>query len=108
MRYIVTGDEYFFFLSLFVLSSFQVKFSMYLQYTRAMGWAYTIVAFVIYFIQNVAFIGQNLWLSAWTNDAMVYNSSDYPIWLRDQRLGVFGALGVAQGSLWFCFVVCVI
>lgn len=79
----------------------QVKFSMYLQYTRAMGWAYTIVAFVIYFIQNVAFIGQNLWLSAWTNDAMVYNSSDYPIWLRDQRLGVFGALGIAQGILVF-------
>lgn len=78
---------------------------MYLQYIRAMGWATTILAFVIYFIQNVAFIGQNLWLSDWTNDGKRYNSSDYPVWLRDTRLGVFGALGVAQGSSWFILFV---
>lgn len=101
------GDEYFF-LSLFVPSYIQVKLSMYTQYIRAMGWGYTIVAFVIYFVQNVAFIGQNLWLSDWTNDAKVYNSSEYPSSLRDERLGVFGALGVAQGSLWFCLFPCVI
>lgn len=80
---------------------------MYLQYIRAMGWVYTIMAFIIYFIQNVAFIGQNLWLSDWTNDAKRYNSSEYPTWLRDTRLGVFGALGIAQGSSWFwLFVLC--
>uniref|UniRef100_H3DGG8 ATP-binding cassette, sub-family C (CFTR/MRP), member 2 n=1 Tax=Tetraodon nigroviridis TaxID=99883 RepID=H3DGG8_TETNG len=79
----------------------QVKLSMYLGYIRAMGWTYTIVAFVIYFIQNVAVIGQNLWLSEWTNDAMLYNSSEYPAWLRDTRLGVFGALGIAQGIFVF-------
>lgn len=78
---------------------------MYLQYIRAMGWVYTIMAFVIYFIQNVAFIGQNLWLSDWTSDSMLYNSSEYPAWLRDTRLGVFGALGIAQGSSRFCLFV---
>lgn len=78
---------------------------MYLQYIRAMGWVYTIMAFVTYFIQNVAFIGQNLWLSEWTNDAMLYNSSEYPAWLRDTRLGVFGALGIAQGSSLLCLYV---
>lgn len=71
---------------------------MYLQYIRAMGWGYTIMAFIVYFIQNVAVVGQNLWLSDWTNDATEYNNTEYPAWLRDTRVGVFGALGVAQGS----------
>lgn len=71
---------------------------MYVQYLRAMGWGYTVMAFTVYFIQNVAFIGQNLWLSDWTNDAVVYNNTEYPAWKRDTRIGVFGALGVAQGN----------
>lgn len=78
---------------------------MYLQYIRAMGWGYTVMVFIVYFIQNVAFIGQNLWLSDWTNDATIYtNGTEYPTSLRDTRVGVFGALGVAQGSLQFGLV----
>lgn len=76
---------------------------MYLQYLRAMGWGYSIMAFVVYFIQNVAFIGQNLWLSDWTNDATRYNNTAYPSSVRDTRVGVFGALGVAQGMSLVCF-----
>lgn len=56
----------------------------------------------VYFIQNIAFIGQNLWLSDWTNDAIKYpNGSSYPAHIRDMRVGVFGALGVAQGIYTF-------
>lgn len=65
---------------------------------RAMGWGYTAVVVVIYFIQNIAFIGQNVWLSDWTNDAIDYHNITYPNWKRDTRIGVFGALGVAQGN----------
>ncbi|XP_076867780.1 ATP-binding cassette sub-family C member 2 isoform X4 [Brachyhypopomus gauderio] len=80
----------------------QVKFSVYLQYLRAMGWDYATMFVVVYFIQNVAFIGQNLWLSDWTNDAVKYpNGSTYPAHIRDMRIGVFGALGVMQGFLVF-------
>uniref|UniRef100_A0A3P8T989 ATP-binding cassette, sub-family C (CFTR/MRP), member 2 n=1 Tax=Amphiprion percula TaxID=161767 RepID=A0A3P8T989_AMPPE len=79
----------------------QVKFSVYLQYLRALGWGYTSVAFLVYFIQNAAFVGQNLWLSDWTNDADDYENITYPNWKRDQRVGVFGALGVAQGVFVF-------
>uniref|UniRef100_A0A3Q2NT43 Canalicular multispecific organic anion transporter 1 n=1 Tax=Fundulus heteroclitus TaxID=8078 RepID=A0A3Q2NT43_FUNHE len=79
----------------------QVKFSVYLQYLRAMGWGYTFWIFLIYFIQNIAFIGQNLWLSDWTNDAAEYYNQTYPSWMRDTRVGVFGALGVAQGLFVF-------
>uniref|UniRef100_A0A671YF42 ATP-binding cassette, sub-family C (CFTR/MRP), member 2 n=1 Tax=Sparus aurata TaxID=8175 RepID=A0A671YF42_SPAAU len=79
----------------------QVKFSVYLQYLRAMGWGYSVMVFVVYFIQNIAFIGQNLWLSDWTNDAVVYYNMTYPNWKRDTRVGVFGVLGVAQGLFVF-------
>uniref|UniRef100_A0A8C7R851 Uncharacterized protein n=1 Tax=Oncorhynchus mykiss TaxID=8022 RepID=A0A8C7R851_ONCMY len=78
-----------------------VKFSVYLQYLRAMGWGYSTMFFLVYFIQNVAFIGQNLWLSDWTNDAEDYYNKTYPNWKRDTRIGVFGALGVAQGVFVF-------
>uniref|UniRef100_A0A1A7YK11 ATP-binding cassette, sub-family C (CFTR/MRP), member 2 n=2 Tax=Iconisemion striatum TaxID=60296 RepID=A0A1A7YK11_9TELE len=78
-----------------------VKFSMYLQYLRAMGWGYSVWVLIIYFIQNVAFIGQNLWLSDWTNDATDYYNKTYPASMRDTRVGVFGALGVAQGLFVF-------
>ncbi|KAM6956767.1 ATP-binding cassette sub-family C member 2 [Aplochiton taeniatus] len=82
----------------------QVKFSLYIQYLRAMGWGYSAMVIVVYFIQNVAFIGQNLWLSDWTNDAAIYYNEThnaYPASVRDTRVGVFGALGVAQGIFTF-------
>uniref|UniRef100_A0A665VF34 ATP-binding cassette, sub-family C (CFTR/MRP), member 2 n=1 Tax=Echeneis naucrates TaxID=173247 RepID=A0A665VF34_ECHNA len=78
-----------------------VKFSVYLQYLRAMGWGYSVMVFVVYFIQNIAFIGQNLWLSDWTNDAVDFQNMTYPTSKRDTRVGVFGALGVAQGLFVF-------
>lgn len=88
------------FCALLSLSYIQVKLSVYLQYLRAMGWGYSISVFLIYFIQNVAFIGQNLWLSDWTKDAEEYNNKTYPAWKRDTRVGVFGVLGVVQGNWW--------
>ncbi|MEQ2260817.1 hypothetical protein XENORESO_001848, partial [Xenotaenia resolanae] len=78
-----------------------VKFSVCLQYVRAMGWGYTFWVLFIYLMQNVAFIGQNLWLSDWTNDAVEYYNQTYAPWKRDTRVGVFGALGMAQGLFVF-------
>ncbi|XP_076017009.1 ATP-binding cassette sub-family C member 2 [Genypterus blacodes] len=79
----------------------KVKLSVYLQYLRAMGWEYTILVFLVYLIQNVAFIGQNVWLSDWTNDSVEYANKTYPSWKRDTRVAVFGVLGVTQGLFVF-------
>uniref|UniRef100_A0A9J7X6J7 ABC-type glutathione-S-conjugate transporter n=1 Tax=Cyprinus carpio carpio TaxID=630221 RepID=A0A9J7X6J7_CYPCA len=79
----------------------QVKFSVYLQYLRSMGWCFVTWSFLFYFIQNVAVIGQNLWLSDWTEDSVKYFNTTYPTHIRDMRIGVFGALGLAQGFLVF-------
>uniref|UniRef100_A0A8C1VGF1 ATP-binding cassette, sub-family C (CFTR/MRP), member 2 n=1 Tax=Cyprinus carpio TaxID=7962 RepID=A0A8C1VGF1_CYPCA len=75
----------------------KVKFSVYLQYLRSMGWCFVTWSFLFYFIQNVAVIGQNLWLSDWTEDSVKYFNTTYPTHIRDMRIGVFGALGLAQG-----------
>uniref|UniRef100_A0A9J8BTP6 Uncharacterized protein n=1 Tax=Cyprinus carpio carpio TaxID=630221 RepID=A0A9J8BTP6_CYPCA len=77
----------------------RVKFSVYLQYLRSMGWCFITWSFLFYFIQNVAFIGQNLWLSDWTEDSVEYFNTTYPNHIRDMRIGVFGALGMAQGTI---------
>ncbi|KAL1263560.1 hypothetical protein QQF64_006299, partial [Cirrhinus molitorella] len=79
----------------------RVKFSVYLQYLRSMGWCYVSWSFVFYFTQNVAVIGQSLWLSDWTEDSVEYYNTTYPSHIRDMRIGVFGALGLAQGFLVF-------
>ncbi|KAB0390270.1 hypothetical protein E2I00_014382, partial [Balaenoptera physalus] len=76
---------------------FQVKFSIYLKYLQAIGWCsifFIIFGFVLY---SVSFIGSNLWLSAWTRDSKTFNSTNYPASQRDLRVGVYGALGLAQG-----------
>nr|XP_010969361.1 PREDICTED: canalicular multispecific organic anion transporter 1 isoform X2 [Camelus bactrianus] len=75
----------------------KVKLSIYLKYLQAIGWHsmfFIIFGLVLY---SVAFIGSNLWLSAWTRDSTIFNSTNYPASQRDLRVGVYGALGLAQG-----------
>ncbi|KFZ64856.1 Canalicular multispecific organic anion transporter 1, partial [Podiceps cristatus] len=74
----------------------QVKFSMYLRYLRAVGLWYSFWVAMGYIGQYVAFVGTNLWLSAWTDDAQRYLNQTYPVEQRDLRIGVFGVLGVSQ------------
>ncbi|XP_008943924.1 PREDICTED: canalicular multispecific organic anion transporter 1 [Merops nubicus] len=74
----------------------KVKFSMYLQYLRAVGLCYSVCIALGYVGQYVALVGTNLWLSAWTDDAQRYLNQTYPVQQRDLRIGVFGALGVSQ------------
>ncbi|XP_078079204.1 ATP-binding cassette sub-family C member 2 [Mustelus asterias] len=79
----------------------KVKYSVYWKYLRAIGWLYSLLIILQYIAQNVATIGQNLWLSDWTNDASYYVNTTYPSSERDKRIGIFGALGVAQAIFVF-------
>ncbi|XP_063262505.1 ATP-binding cassette sub-family C member 2 [Prinia subflava] len=75
----------------------RVKFSMYLRYLRAVGLCFSFWIATGYVGQYVAYVGSNLWLSDWTDDSKRYQNQTYPTELRDLRIGVFGALGIAQG-----------
>ncbi|XP_077634918.1 ATP-binding cassette sub-family C member 2 isoform X1 [Crocuta crocuta] len=75
----------------------KVKLAIYLKYLQAMGWCLIFFIIGAYVTNSVAYIGSNLWLSAWTNDSKTYNGTNYPASQRDLRVGVYGALGVAQG-----------
>ncbi|XP_056384893.1 ATP-binding cassette sub-family C member 2-like [Hyla sarda] len=79
----------------------KVKFSLYMKYLRAIGWCYTTWILVTYIFQNVALVGRNIWLSEWTSDSVTYFNQTYPTSQRDLRVGVFGALGVAQAIFVF-------
>ncbi|OXB75471.1 UNVERIFIED_CONTAM: hypothetical protein H355_016532 [Colinus virginianus] len=74
----------------------KVKFSMYLRYLRAVGLGFSFWVTMGYVGQYIAYVGTNLWLSAWTDDAERYQNETYPVQQRDLRIGVFGALGVSQ------------
>lgn len=79
------------------LQTGKVKFSIYLKYLQAIGWCSIVFIVLGFMLYSVAFIGSNFWLSAWTGDSKIYNSTNYPTSQRDLRVGVFGALGLAQG-----------
>ncbi|NWW33878.1 MRP2 protein, partial [Panurus biarmicus] len=74
----------------------RVKFSMYLRYLRAVGLCFSFWIVMGYVGQYVAYVGTNLWLSDWTDDSKRYQNQTYPTQRRDLRIGVFGALGMAQ------------
>uniref|UniRef100_A0A8C0F438 Uncharacterized protein n=1 Tax=Bubo bubo TaxID=30461 RepID=A0A8C0F438_BUBBB len=85
----------------------KVKFSMYLRYLHAVGLWYSFWVAMGYVGQYAAFVGTNLWLSAWTDDAERYLNQTYPVEQRDLRIGVFGALGVSQALfLLFATLLC--
>jgi len=58
------------------------------------------ICIVIFYIMNyTCSVSANFWLSAWSNDA---DNATVSMEQRDMRLGVYGALGLAQG--WMDFV----
>lgn len=80
------------------VGALQVKFSIYMKYLQAVGWYSIFFIVLAYVINSVALIGSNLWLSAWTNDSKTFNGTNYPTSQRDLRVGVYGALGLVQGT----------
>jgi len=82
-----------------------VKPKIFLTYIKALE--PVIFSFIIlFFIANHAFsVAANFWLSEWSNDA---ENAMVSMEQRDMRLGVYGALGLAQGAptLFIGYFVC--
>ncbi|ETE66837.1 Canalicular multispecific organic anion transporter 1, partial [Ophiophagus hannah] len=73
----------------------KVKLFTYLRYFRAIGWGLSICILIGNIGQAASFIGFNLWLSDWTNDALHYqNETD--LVTRDMRVGIYGTLGASN------------
>ncbi|KAM3842218.1 ATP-binding cassette sub-family C member 3-like, partial [Diretmus argenteus] len=73
----------------------RVKMKVYLEYAKAVGPLLSVFICFLYGCQNAASIGANIWLSHWTDDAS-QNQTQQNV---DMRVGVYAALGIAQGIL---------
>lgn len=74
----------------------RVKWRVYFAYFGAIGVVW-MVPIVILNVASQAFsIGSNVWLTAWSNDPPLPDGTQ-DLNKRDLRLGVYGALGLAQG-----------
>lgn len=72
-----------------------VKLSVYWDYAKSVGLCTTVSICLLYAGQSAAAIGANVWLSAWSNDAMEPGQQNN----TSVRLGVYAALGLLQGLL---------
>ncbi len=68
-----------------------------MAYLRSVGLPISIAIILLYLLNNIASIGANLWLSDWSDQE--YPNNTMPSSDRDLRLGVYGALGLAQGKV---------
>jgi len=80
---------------MFVALFAQVKLKVFLTYMRAIGPIVSICIVLFYIVNHSCSIAANFWLSAWSNDA---DNATVSMAQRDMRLGVYGALGLAQGQ----------
>ncbi|XP_064490303.1 multidrug resistance-associated protein 1-like isoform X2 [Ornithodoros turicata] len=74
----------------------KVKWNVYLTYIRAVGVMWTILIVLTNMASHGFSIGSNLWLIAWSNDPPNPDGTQVPK-QRNLRLGVYSALGFAQG-----------
>jgi len=74
----------------------QVKLKIFLTYMKAIGPIVSILIVLFYIMNHTCSVSANFWLSAWSNDA---ENATVSMAQRDMRLGVYGALGLAQGLL---------
>ena len=71
-----------------------VSFQVYVHYFRNLGMFVTLSIFLINLVYEGANVGKNYWLTVWTDDTKLGNSTE-EYW-RNVYIGVYIALGVAQ------------
>ncbi|KAL3875737.1 hypothetical protein ACJMK2_033658 [Sinanodonta woodiana] len=73
----------------------RVKMSVFLSYLKSLGILVSIFSVLMFILYNGASIYSNIWLSDWSDDRIINGTVDEN--QRNMRLGVYGALGIAQG-----------
>ena len=80
----------------------QVSFSVYRLYAKSLGVALSCGMLVFFLLSQVASIYSNVWLSEWTSDPLLMNTtiSNTSLFANRQNLylSVYGALNGAQGT----------
>lgn len=78
-----------------------VKLSVYLNYFRSLTKTWLIFIILGFTTMQLASVGSNVWLAIWSNDKPSNGTSfsESDISLRNQRLIVYGAVGLSQGSI---------
>ncbi|KAL4659052.1 multidrug resistance-associated protein 1-like [Arapaima gigas] len=71
----------------------RVKLETYMEYFRTIGLAFILPIIFLYAFQQAASLAYNYWLSLWADDPVVNGTQTD----ADLKLGVFAALGIAQG-----------
>ncbi|KFP80701.1 Canalicular multispecific organic anion transporter 2, partial [Apaloderma vittatum] len=72
-----------------------VKLTVFWQYMKAVGPVISLVVCLLYCCQNAAAIGANVWLSDWTNEAVINGTQQNTA----MRIGVYAALGLLQALI---------
>lgn len=72
-----------------------VKWPVYKHYLRSIGMILSVSTILLNMLFQGFSIGSNVWLSRWSTDKSAVNDTG----LRDMYLGVYGALGLGQGTL---------
>uniref|UniRef100_A0A8B9RLN9 ABC-type glutathione-S-conjugate transporter n=1 Tax=Astyanax mexicanus TaxID=7994 RepID=A0A8B9RLN9_ASTMX len=72
----------------------RVKLEMYIEYFRTIGLALIVPILFLYAFQQAASLAYNYWLSMWADEPVI-NGTQLN---TDMKLGVYGALGFAQGQ----------
>ncbi|KAG1968389.1 multidrug resistance-associated protein [Pimephales promelas] len=75
----------------------RVKLELYVEYFKTIGLALIIPIIFLYAFQQAASLAYNYWLSLWADEPVVNGTQVN----TDLKLGVFGALGFAQGTAIF-------
>ncbi|XP_043959111.1 ATP-binding cassette sub-family C member 3 isoform X1 [Gambusia affinis] len=73
----------------------RVKTKVFLEYAKAVGLVLSVIICLLYGCQSAAAIGANIWLSQWTSDSLTNQTKENV----HMRVGVYAALGIAQGVL---------
>ncbi|KAH9499737.1 Multidrug resistance-associated protein 1 [Bulinus truncatus] len=80
----------------------KVKLAIYMYYFRAIGLPFFILALVVYMLYSAASVFSGIWLSMWTDDDLLVNTSrsSEPEYTDRENvyLGVYGASGIGQGK----------